>query len=678
MARARFVPSRLLSSESEVCIPDRLRDRVKELEDQVRGLSLQSSTSQHSDGPDLGLPTKEEERNLPEELDPLGQHGSNRKYYNWSFATRTTPQGSDQAYGASSTFYFVDQLASYLNAAMRHPQLEEASDSSSLPWSTLTELRDSLTGVETTTSDALSVREDLARSEEERLLQIYWDNYDVLYPILDKVDFDAYYHSLWTQASKRRSPSALIDILLAFCLQHDAIEKASTIIKNSDSPNGPTNSTAGRWFFRRCQSLLQDELQEPTVMTSQSYALSVFWLSQASWQNAAQNLLTSCLRIGVVLGLHLEPSPDLAPSIRAFRKRLWWTVYSIDAQYAMEYRRPLARNFGQVTCTLPKNDHVINAKNFTASSLNTQYIRIILATRPMYILFYQECANVLRRSGGTDMYEDLEGLESCATRLETKIVYLQIWLQDVPKCLKRSREGHGQPYSTDGSRLDLSTINRVNLWHCVLLEILYHTWVMSLFRPFIQYSQIGSRAHPLTERHAVSCPKHAITITNIIHQVIYESISMRAWHSLCVNQLRVALALVGYGVAYPRGSVATGAREALRTAIHSFNLLGWTFPRAAKAAVMLRDVVEQVDLMQTDRAAGKPLNYQYVVEVATEDPCLDQIGFDENQLGTQRDLQAYESPISGLPAAEHGDLTNFIADGDWPNLLLDFEYLGEQ
>jgi hypothetical protein len=93
---------------------------VKELEDQVRGLSVQPSTSQHDASHNTDRLMKEEERSLQGELDPLGQHGSNRKYYCWSFATRTSSQGSNQAYGAPSTFYFADQLASYLNIAIKH------------------------------------------------------------------------------------------------------------------------------------------------------------------------------------------------------------------------------------------------------------------------------------------------------------------------------------------------------------------------------------------------------------------------------------------------------------------------------------------------------------------------------------------------------------------------------
>jgi hypothetical protein len=651
---------------------------VKELEDQVRGLSVQASTSQYSASHDLNPLIKEEERNLPEELDPLGQHGSNRRYYNWSFATRTTPQGSDQAYGASSTFYFVDQLASYLNTAAHHILPEESSNPSGLPSSTLAELRDSLTGVETTTRDSLDVTEDLARTEEERILKIYWDNYDVLYPVLDKENLDAYHQSLWIEASASRSPSALIDILLAFCLQHDAIEKASNFATDPDSPKNPTNSTAGRWFFRRSQYFLQDELQEPTVMTFQSYALSVFWLSQASWQNAAQNVLASCLRIGVVLGLHLEPSLELTPIVRAFRKRLWWTVYSIDAQYAMEYGRPLACNFGQVTCTLPKDDDIFSAEDVTSKPLNTQYIRLILATRAIYILFYQECANVLRRCRGTDIYEHPEELESCAKWLETKIIYLHKWVQDVPKNLKPSREGHGLPYSTDGSSLDLSTMSESNYRHCVLLEILYHTWAMSLYRPFLRFNQVDLQAYPVTERHAMSCAKHAITISNIIHQVIFELDSMRAWHSICVNQFRAALALVGYIVAYPNGPVATVARGALETAIQSFNLLAQTFSRAAKAAVMLRDVIALVDLIQIDRVAAKPLSHQEKVDISAEIPRSNQNRVDTDHVPLQHDTQAYESSIPGLSGAQHGDLANFVADGDWLDFLLDFEDTAEQ
>ena len=75
---------------------------------------------------------------------------------------------------------------------------------------------------------------------------------------------------------------------------------------------------AGRWFYRRRQSLLTDKLEGPSITTFQCYLLSVIWLSNAPFQNMAMGI-----RTGIILGLHLEPPEDLPRTQREFRKRLW-------------------------------------------------------------------------------------------------------------------------------------------------------------------------------------------------------------------------------------------------------------------------------------------------------------------------------------------------------------------
>jgi hypothetical protein len=588
---------------------------VKELEEQVKELRLHSATLSLLPNENQDVPVKQEGEVLPEELDPLAQHGSNQNYYNWSVATRVTSQGSNQAYGASSAFYFAGQLSSYLDTASRSLSAHQSGCSPIIPSAASLKLQNSFAGVDITTSDSPNVTEDLPKREEERLFRIYWDHYHLLYPILARESFENHYRSLWDSSQDSRDPSALVDVLLAFCLQHDAAEKATSFESYDSSLLRPTSSLAGRWFFRRSQYFLQDEIEEPTINTFQSYAFSVLWLSQASWQNAAHNVLAATLRVGVVLGLHLEPPPHLPSFTRSFRRRLWWTIYSMDVQYAMEYGRPIAVNFGQVTCTPPKDDVLLEVSgnsNFIPLTFNTQIINLILATRAVYILLYRECARVLRQSGGKVISQDAKGFEACAKWLETKMDYLQAWLKQVPEGLKISRRSQGQSCSTDRSSLDLSSCDMYTPFR-LLLELLYHLSAMTLYQHFISFTRETAVSFPVTERHAIACANHAITIINIIHQDLNELGHLRTWHKLCSDQLSAALSLIGYIIAYPHGPTTTAAREAVGVAIKSFDLLAGTFLRAIRDSTMLRDVMKQVDMLQADGRSDLPLELQYPI-----------------------------------------------------------------
>lgn len=688
--RTKSAPFRLLSSQFDsfrsssqirILTPiareiDRLRERVRELEGKLQGIEVRQQLPTIS--PDGGTPQIKQEDVLPEQLDPLYQHGGNRNYYNWDFVTRQIKPGSTQTYGISSTFYFVNQMSTYLDAAVQHT----ISITHSAPQSSSTErtIYSVLTGRDSSSRDLSVVQQDLSRAEEERLLKLYWASWHILYPILDEKAFGNYYMSLWKASSGPRDPSALVDIILALCLQYDAALQTSG--SNGDTSRGePTDSTAGWWFYRRCQYFLQDDLEDPSITTFQCHFLAVIWLSRASWQNAAHNVLAAGLRIGVILGLHVDPCPDLAPELREYRKRLWWTMYAIDAQYAMEFGRPLGVHFGQVTCSLPK-DQVSPTDDsqglLTPQSFNTQLINLILATRAVYIMFYRVCAKVLRKSGKSNIYDDYRDIETCAEWLDTNISYLKAWLRQVPDALKIPRKNFGQSYSTDRSLLDLPKTDSMSRGR-LILELLYHQFSMHLYRTFVTFGQKERKKAPITERHAISCVNHAITITSIIHQDITESDSLRVWQMTCIWQWNAAISLVGYILAYPRGPVTPIARQALQTALENFKLLSPTFTTATRANEVLRDLMKKVDFIEETQYAITALEDDYRgTPTSASASTLD--GLDVSGLrrgsskGKDRDLQDGASTWIGpeFDLLDFSSFENSNTGEDWVFNLVDF------
>lgn len=624
-------------------------------------------------GPVRDIPAIKQEEALPEELDPLGQHGSNRNYYNWNIATRSTHHGSSQAYGASSIVYFVDRLSAYLDATSHELHVYKIDGSSVSPSTLFSNLRDSFTDTTTTVTGPVDVHDDLSYKEEARLLMMYWDCYHVLYPILERKAFEAYHRSLWENVDASRHASALVDVMLAVCMQHDAVREGAARKSHTQTPHA--NSLAGWWFLRRSQYFLQDEIEKPTIMTFQSYALAVLWLAQASWQNAAHNVLATTLRVGVVIGLHLEPPLDLAPSVRVFRRRLWWTVYATEARYAMEYGRPIAVNFLQVTCTPPQPTETLEGGvtlDVTAAAINTQMIRLTLATRSIYVLFHRECARVLRQNGIADMSQYSEGIEACAEFFETKVGYLRAWSRHVPESLKPAREHPGEQYATDHSRLDFGSSEDPWGHFRTILEISYHASAMALYRPFLSYARNGAQPGPMTERHAIACANHGITVINIIYQDLNELSCLRTWRDVCSHQLSAAISLIGYIVAFPNGPATPAARKAIVTGIASFEVLAGTFVRASKAAELLREALALVDVVPADGPLGsdsyvhdRPVVLQHMHGRNLE------IAYADEQAPYTKDVtQTMDRPPFASP--DLGSSANEAAADDWLESLLAF------
>lgn len=182
----------------------------------------------------------------------------------------------------------------------------------------------------------MDAEQSLSRLDEEYLLDMYWQSYNWIYPILYEAEFRAHYNSLWETRDMCRKPSALVDIVLALCMQYGAASIPPRYTDmNAEGSDASDATIAGRWFYRRCQSLITDELECPSITTFQCHLLSVIWLLNASFQNKAHSVMAMGIRTGVILGLHLEPSPEICEGQKSFRKRLWWTLYALEMKMGM-------------------------------------------------------------------------------------------------------------------------------------------------------------------------------------------------------------------------------------------------------------------------------------------------------------------------------------------------------
>ncbi|KAF1994346.1 hypothetical protein P154DRAFT_624794 [Amniculicola lignicola CBS 123094] len=597
---------------------DRLKERIKELEDQVKGLQVAS------DDATTATPN-ERAAALPVNLDPLAQHGGNKKYYNWDFVSARTARTNQQFYGPSSSFYFISQMMSHLNKTLREqdidiqPRIASRHFSSTIVPSERDRARDGY---------------DLTRSEEERLIELFLRSYHGIYPVIEVDIFKRHHALLWGSSTTTRKPSALHDIVLALAMQYGAAISAARYANTQpDTEDAPDATTAGRWLYRRCQSQLSDELEGPSITTFQCHLLSVLWLSNASFQNMAHNVMALGIRTGVILGLHLDPCPELPPSERECKKRLWWTLYALEMKFAMELGRPLAVSISQVTCSIPDdiplvNPIIVGAASPPLTAFHAQLVKLILATRAIYITFYRKCASALNKSSHKYLYEDAVALESCAEFLHSRAKYLQIWLGKVPEYMKTRREDSGWPFSTDGSQLDLETVQtgQVPVWLArqrVFLELSYHDLLMSLYRPFICFGRASNPTPtstgtststsddtpirtptPLTTTHARACLSHAITTTTHLHHLLTTTSLLDGFHEPFRWQWNAVLSLLGYMLAYPTDPSTPAIREALDLAIIVFERLAGVFGSTRGAVQVVRELVEVVERLGGRKDGG--------------------------------------------------------------------------
>ncbi|KAK1142843.1 hypothetical protein N8T08_007277 [Aspergillus melleus] len=628
---------------------ERLRQRVQELEEQVEQAGrtvVQGDQNPNPNQSQIEKPRQQRSR-------PLGTRRGGDGIH-----TRSAHSSQTQWYGPSSAFYFIGRMSAYLSAVLELPEDEHQMQPNSAsrfftsPTSTKEPLLEELPA-----PSAVAPEESyLSGIEEDFFLNLFWQSYHPVYQVLDEADFREHYKSLWVDSATTRKPSALVDIVLALCMQYGV---ALTPHGIADRPDGQVDlhdaSIAGRWYYRRSQMLLNSELESPSIATLQCHIFSVVYLCNASFQNMAHTTLALAVRTAHILGLHLEPRESLPRPQRELRKRIWWTLYTVESKTCMKLGRPCSMPDMSAACRLPADDHELarlSVSNIAAYGDQVTWLtysrlmtELVLAAQTVYLSFYDERAEILTAREVKSLYTDPSALEALAEFLSSQLGSMREWLRNVPDAMKTKRKDGGQSFSTDRSALHLeryapSWLQRQRL----LLELLYHNLSMNAYRPFICFPAPStslstststspfpfpgtgtSNAHssntPMVDAHAVSCVDHAIAITHILRQILPTTDFLKGWYEAFQWQWSATLSMVGFVLAYPSHASTPIARAAIDDAVTVLEIFGLNFAVAGSAANVTRGLAAKADYL----AAGGGGGGRFAVPTTLTPPFSDQM-----------------------------------------------------
>ncbi|KAH6895862.1 fungal-specific transcription factor domain-containing protein [Thelonectria olida] len=515
-------------------------------------------------------------------------------------------------YGPSSAFYFIGKIGSFLGKTL-HVSLHDGSMQPRGANKTLTSPTSADDAGVKTPHRSEAPRPSMPRVQEECFINLFWESHHLFTPIVNEGEFRRLYEELWQDARPYRKHCALVDIVLAITMQYGW----AFLVHDSPRADAPTDdaSIAGRWYYRRCQSLLAAELESPTLRMLQCHLLSVVWLCCASFQNMAHTALATAVRTAQILGLHLEPPASMPRSEREQRKRLWWSIYTIEAKTCMKLGRPFSVQKHQVTVSLPADDD--EAAAFFGSSLgaydaettwltySVQTQKLIAATVDVYELLYDKCSEALGREGGSAVLKSPQALEECAKFLATKVHALESWVRQVPDGLKLKRRSDGTPFSVDRCPMVLDP--SAPLWlrrGRICLELIYHTMLTNLYRPFINFTPSSSTYTPTADSHAAACAAHAVAHIQIMHQVLQETDLMNGWQEYFLWQWNATVTVIGFIMANPINPATASARKAVDMAVEVFEVYGSNFGVAASAAAVTRELIDKADLLSSRLRSG--------------------------------------------------------------------------
>jgi hypothetical protein len=518
---------------------------------------------------------------------------------------RTARSKQKTWYGSSSLFYFIGRINAFLTTTFH----QDFSAQGLLP-NAASKLLDAPTTVSgehnsqgsrrvaAPIDDSIHTAEYLTPTQEEYFLDLFWQSYYTTYPILDEFEFKEYYRSLWSASSKEREPSALVDIVLAVCMQFgvsqlpDAGRGHNGVLRAKEDSNDAT--IAGRWHYRRCQTLLSSELESPTMSTLQCHLLSCLYLCNASFMNMADHACSQAVRTAYMLGLHLEPPQTMPRRDRELQKRLWWSVFVQETKMSMKLGRPFLLYDSSSTCTPPADDRdtsVLSGPDFASPGESVTWLtwslhstKLMLAARAAYTAFFHYAANDSRVGSGEGVIERLNE-----------------WLKGVPEALRLKRQNNGEPLSTDLSALEIEQF--APMWlqrQRLLLELLYHHLCTNLHRPSISFPS-GPAPIALPDTAATECAAHAMALTHIMHQVLLSTFILAGWIEAFQWQWNAAMTLVGFILAYPQCPSTPAARNAIDLSIAVFEKFGDSFAVAVSSADIMRGLSTKVDMLMESR-----------------------------------------------------------------------------
>ncbi|KAL2839044.1 fungal-specific transcription factor domain-containing protein [Aspergillus pseudodeflectus] len=574
---------------------ERLKARVSELE-----LELQNERQRPS-GRQLQTPATPED-----ELEgnaPKTEKQSQDKF--WEGIHISTARSPNKTwYGASSLFFFIGSINKFLATALK----ENHSARGMMPESASTvldgpaeDLHSEQSSQAAPIADSIRPAESLSSIQEEYFINLFWESYYPSFPILDEAEFKEHYQSLWTAGATERKPSALVDMVLALCMQYGMARqpgrRQALTTANKGNVDDSDSTIAGRWHYRRCLALLSSQLESPTLSTLQCHILCSIYLCNAGFQNMTDNSCGLAVRTAFMLGLHLEPPQNMPQRERELRKRIWWILYILESNRSMKMGRPFILQDSSYYCSLPSGDREIArtsgssfapiGENITWLTWSLYKTKLVIAVRKAYMSVYAKppVAVVIGNTGAIAAIMDG-------------------WLKGVPEALKIARQNGGVPFSTDLSPVQIEQFTPGWLQReRLLLELTYHCMSTNLYRSAICFTLNGAPPSA-TEQAASKCAAHAIALTHITYQVLNMSSILHGWHEAFQWQWNVSMTLVGYVLAFPQTSSSAAAREAIDLSVSVFEHFGNSFAVATNAATIMRDLSRKVDRLRNNWMTG--------------------------------------------------------------------------
>lgn len=203
----------------------------------------------------------------------------------------------------------------------------------------------------------------------------------------------------------------------------------TTLEKPSESQRSviiqPDYGDPGKIFYSHAKTLVPDIIDRPNLVTVQAIYLLGVYLMPASAISSSYVYLGLALRTALTINLHMDNSDDatLSTTEKEVRRRLWWSIYSLERTTTLKLNRP--RSISAEIITAP----------FPSPCPNFDKVQIFDNHLPQ--IFYAKLALIIDRvaeSSSLSMWPPVQstGTETPRHLFETVEAELKSWKRSLP------------------------------------------------------------------------------------------------------------------------------------------------------------------------------------------------------------------------------------------------------
>ncbi|ORY57697.1 fungal-specific transcription factor domain-domain-containing protein [Leucosporidium creatinivorum] len=201
------------------------------------------------------------------------------------------------------------------------------------------------------------------RDLADKLINVFFEQLQPLYPILHRPTFMREYEILWKTPLHRLNPMKMALVFAVLACASPLVDDRRAQNQGRFNPAlGATFSLQstvgvernGVGFYGTANILVLHGVTDATLEQVQTYALFALFLCNSNCAARAWIVLGQAIRFAVDLGLHRSLAQAKLPKLeKERRRRAFWSLYTIDRLLAANLGRPLSLQEGDIDAERP-------------------------------------------------------------------------------------------------------------------------------------------------------------------------------------------------------------------------------------------------------------------------------------------------------------------------------------